>query len=183
MKVISLFGGPGVGKSTTAAGLFYEMKKQQLQVELVTEYAKDVVWERRQNLFDDQLYIFAKQQRRIARLKGHGIDWVITDSPIPIGLIYANLKEYGPSFPNLVMEVFNQYTNYNFLLSRNWKYNPIGRNQKNEEEATVFDRKVESLLNAWQVEFEHITAGEIAVDYIINNIVKSKCEKQLSLDL
>ena len=183
MKVINLWGGPGIGKSTTAAGLFYAMKQQQLNVELVTEYAKDAVWERRQNLFDDQIYIFAKQQRRIARLKGHGIDWVITDSPIPTGLIYANLKEYGPSFPNLVMEVFNQYINYNFLLSRNWKYNPIGRNQKNEDEATVFDRKVESLLNAWQLDFEHITAGETAVDYIMNNVVNSKSEQQLDLGL
>ena len=82
MKVINLFGGPGVGKSTAAAGLFYEMKKRQLSVELVTEYAKDMVWENRQNILDDQIYIFAKQQRRIARLRDHHIDWVITDSPI-----------------------------------------------------------------------------------------------------
>jgi len=27
MKVINLFAGPGAGKSTTAAGLFYYMKK------------------------------------------------------------------------------------------------------------------------------------------------------------
>ena len=183
MKVINLWGGPGIGKSTTAAGLFYAMKQAQLNVELVTEYAKDAVWERRHNLFDDQVYIFAKQQRRIARLLGHGIDWVITDSPIPIGLVYANLSEYGASFPNLVMEVFSQYTNYNFLLARNWVYNPIGRNQKNEDEARVFDEKVKSLLDAWQVDFEVITAGEIAVDYVMNNIVKSTSEQQLSLDL
>lgn len=183
MKVINLWGGPGIGKSTTAAGLFYAMKQAQLNVELVTEYAKDALWERRQNLFDDQIYIFAKQQRRISRLKGHGIDWVITDSPIPLGLVYAKLDEYGSSFPNLVMQVFDQYTNYNFVLGRNWTYNPIGRNQKNEEEAKVFDQKVKALLDAWQVDFEVITAGETAVDYIMDNIVKSQNEQQLALDL
>lgn len=184
MKVINLWGGPGLGKSTTAAGLFYAMKQAQLNVELVTEYAKDAVWERRQNLFDDQIYIFAKQQRRISRLRGHGIDWVITDSPIPLGLVYANLADYGDSFPSLVMQVFAQYTNYNYLLARNWKYNPIGRNQKNEEEAKVFDHKVKNLLDAWQVEFEVITAGETAVDYIMKNIVKPEIKNtQLSLNI
>lgn len=183
MKVINLWGGPGIGKSTTAAGLFYAMKQQQLNVELVTEYAKDAVWERRQNLFDDQIYIFAKQQRRIARLKGHGIDWVITDSPIPIGLVYTRLADYGPSFPNLVMEIFGQYENFNLLLGRNWKYNPVGRNQKNEEEAIIFDKKVQSLLNAWQIDFEIITAGETAIDYVMNNIVNSQSEQQLELGL
>ena len=88
MKVINLFGGPGVGKSTAAAGLFYEMKKRQLSVELVTEYAKDMVWEKRWNILDDQLYILAKQHRRIARLAEHGIEYVITDSPISLGLVY-----------------------------------------------------------------------------------------------
>lgn len=178
MRVVNLWGGPGIGKSTTAAGLFYAMKQAQLNVELVTEYAKDAVWERRQNLFDDQIYIFAKQQRRIARLRGHGIDWVITDSPIPLGLVYANLEEYSASFPSLVMEVFAQYTNYNFLLARNWAYNPIGRNQKDETEAKVFDHKVKNLLDNWNVPFEVITAGETAVDYIMKNIVDAKTSQQ-----
>jgi adenylate kinase family enzyme len=65
MKVINLFGGPGSGKSTLAAGLFERMKIQGLSVELVTEYAKDMVWERRGNILDDQLYILAKQHRRL----------------------------------------------------------------------------------------------------------------------
>ena len=43
--VINLFGGPGCGKSTIAAELFAILKKQGYEVELVTEYAKDKVWE------------------------------------------------------------------------------------------------------------------------------------------
>ncbi len=39
-----MFGGPGTGKSTSAAGLFFKMKLAQMEVELVTEYAKDLVW-------------------------------------------------------------------------------------------------------------------------------------------
>jgi hypothetical protein len=170
MKVINLWGGPGAGKSTTAAGLFYEMKKRRLEVELVTEYAKDMVWENRHNILDDQIYIFAKQQRRISRLRDHHIDWVITDSPIALGLVYLKEGAYSMSFHDLVMEVFNGYDNHNFLLQRNFEYNPIGRNQKDVEEARVYDRKVENLLDASGVRFKTILGGELAVPCILEEV-------------
>jgi len=132
MKVLNIFGGPGTGKSTTAAGLFYHMKSVGIECELIQEYAKDLTWERRYNILEDQIYVFAKQQRRIARLVEHNLDWVITDSPIPLGLVYVKPNTLGDNFSNLVMEVFNRYENYNFLLSRNVQYNPVGRNQERQ---------------------------------------------------
>ena len=174
LKVLNIWGGPGVGKSTTAAGLFYEMKKAKLNVELVTEYAKDAVWERRYDLLDDQIYIFAKQHRRITRLNGHGIDWVITDSPLPLGLIYMREDMPAKSFPSTVMEVFSTYKNYNFLLQRHWEYNPVGRNQKDVEEAKVFDAKVVKLFETWKMPVQVITGGEVAVDTIMRDVVLAK---------
>ena len=151
-------------------------------VELVNEYAKEVTWGERFKILEDQLYIMAKQNHKLWRLKGK-VDWVITDSPIPLGIIYTNLADYGPSFPNLVMEVFNQYENFNFLLNRNFVYNPVGRNQKDEGEAKIFDQKVTNLLDAWQVPFKIITAGETAVDTIMKDVVHKSINKQLMLDL
>lgn len=58
---VNLFGGPGAGKSTTAASLFAEMKKLGKNVELVTEVAKDFVWEERQKTLEIQPYITVKQ--------------------------------------------------------------------------------------------------------------------------
>ena len=171
MNVINLFGGPGSGKSTTAAGLFYEMKKRRFEVELVTEYAKDMVWEGRHNILDDQIYIFAKQQRRIARLRDHRVDWVITDSPIALGLVYLREGRFLTSnFNMLVMEVFNSFDNHNFLLQRNFEYNPVGRNQKDLEEASEYDRKVKDLLDTYDVPFQTILGGEKAVDHILAEI-------------
>lgn len=43
-KYINFFGGPGSEKSTSAAQLFSRMKKQRMNVELVTEVAKDFLW-------------------------------------------------------------------------------------------------------------------------------------------
>ena len=41
LKVINLYGGPGTGKSTTAAALFALIKREGYNVELVTEFAID----------------------------------------------------------------------------------------------------------------------------------------------
>ncbi len=43
--VVNLLGGPGSGKSTTAADVFARLKWQDINCELVTEFAKDLVWE------------------------------------------------------------------------------------------------------------------------------------------
>jgi hypothetical protein len=58
--VVNLYGGPGTGKSRTAALLFATMKQRGVNCELATEYAKDVVWEGRESLLSDQIYLFAK---------------------------------------------------------------------------------------------------------------------------
>ena len=59
-KIINLFGGPGCGKSTTASGIFYELKKRGYECELSPEFAKDKVWEDSLRTLDDQIYIFGK---------------------------------------------------------------------------------------------------------------------------
>jgi predicted ATPase len=154
MKVINIFGGPGAGKSTTAAGLFFEMKKRQIEVELVTEYAKDMTWEKRTNVLSDQLYILAKQNRRVQRLAGQ-VEWVITDSPLLLGLVYKT-EGYYSTFDQFVMEVFNSYDNHNFLIGRDFEYQSAGRNQTLEE-AKVVDSVMKDLLDNHQVDYQRIT--------------------------
>lgn len=167
MKVINLFAGPGSGKSTTAAGLFYHMKCAGVEVELVQEYAKDMVWEGRHNILEDQIYIFAKQQRRIARLKNHGLQYVITDSPIPLGLCYTRPEDMSDAFKSLVMDVFNSYDNHNFYLTRNVCYNPNGRNQKTEQEAMQVDDKLTHMLSSNQIPYMTVQGGTSAVQDIL----------------
>ena len=87
-KYINFFGGPGVGKSTKSAQYFALLKKQGLEVELVTEVAKDLVWEERHRTLDFQAYVTTKQYRNLKRLQGK-VDYVITDGPVLLGQIYA----------------------------------------------------------------------------------------------
>lgn len=142
MKVVNLWAGPGAGKSTTAAGLFHLLKVSDQRSELVTEYAKDLVYERRD--MTDQLMILAQQNRRLRRLRGH-VEWVITDSPIPLGLVYCGDEWAAPWFRDTVRNVFNLYENVNVHVRRVKPYQRYGRNQ-DEEEARYLDDRVRKLL-------------------------------------
>jgi hypothetical protein len=157
MRVINLWGGPGTGKSTTAAGLFFEMKRQGFEVELVTEYAKDMTWEKRTNVLTDQLYILAKQNRRIQRLDGQ-VDFVVTDSPLPLGLVYQP-DDYYSKFAPLAWQVWNSYTNVNFKLGRDFEYQTAGRNQSYDE-ALCIDDCIHKLLQDNGVKYERIIHEE-----------------------
>ncbi len=88
-KIINLFGGPSIGKSTQAAGLYYEMKKAGYNVEMPYEFPKLQAWERNVYAVKDQFYITANQHRNISRLYGQ-VDYIIVDSPILFGLIYKD---------------------------------------------------------------------------------------------
>jgi hypothetical protein len=142
-KVINLFAGPGAGKSTTAAGLFFELKTRNIKCELVTEYAKDMTYEKRFNTLQDQLYILAKQNQRIKRLQGV-VDYIVTDSPLIIGLAYTP-KDYFLTFKPFVLDLFNSYNNENVFLMRTKKYQSYGRNQT-EAEAKEKDEDILNLL-------------------------------------
>lgn len=137
MKVINLYGGPGCGKSTTAAGVFSELKQRGVNCEYVHEWIKWSVWEKRNVIFDDQLYIFAKQHHMLFSLDGQ-VDIAICDSPLLLSNIYGELYPNGSikgmkNFAPMVEECFNKFDNYNIVLERKKVYNPMGRVQSEEE--------------------------------------------------
>jgi len=150
-KVINLYGGPGTGKSTIAAGLFYKMKSNRHSVEYVSEYAKELTYEDRLNVLEeDQLYIFAKQHRKMFRLRNK-VDYMICDSPLLLSTIYASIMTefYNEeAFKKLIVSTNNNYPSVDIFLLRNLEYEfeTKGRNQ-NEEESTAIDIKVRKVIS------------------------------------
>lgn len=51
MLVVNLFGVPGAWKSTGAAHVFSQLKMKGINAELITEFAKDKVWENNTEVF------------------------------------------------------------------------------------------------------------------------------------
>jgi hypothetical protein len=168
MKVINLSGGPSCGKSTTAAGLFFAMKKLGYNVELVTEVAKDLVYERHTSMLADQISIFAQQNRRLARLLEYGIDYAITDSPIFLGLLYLKGRPEDPELKALTLKAFNQYDNSNYVLRRTTKFNPIGRLQ-DEETSIKLDAELITTLGDNDIKYKVVSASDDAIRQILED--------------
>lgn len=87
--VVNLIAAPSSGKSTLMADIFAKLKWMNIDCELVTEFAKDLVWEERTETFKDELYIFAKQNHRLFRVNGK-VDVIITDRPLILTILYNN---------------------------------------------------------------------------------------------
>lgn len=168
-QIINLFGGPGTGKSTIAALVFGELKKKGYEIELVTEYAKDKVWEESYKTLENQIYVFGKQLHRIWRVKNK-VNFIITDSPILLSIIYD--KEKNDNLKRLVLDVHNNFNNINILIKRDTIYNPNGRFQ-NEIEAKLIDKQIINLLKNNSIDFHEINITN-AVEEIINIITKKE---------
>jgi len=165
--VVNLFAGPGAGKSTTAAGVFFELKCRGVNCELVPEFAKDLVWEARHKTFEDQIYIFGKQYHRIHRLLGQ-VSVVITDSPLLLTPIYDSEKR--PTFEKLVVEEHEKMWTYNTFINRKKEFNPKGRNH-NEEESKEIDKMIMDLLWKHRVLFEVFEGTPGGKDVIVKKIL------------
>lgn len=143
MKIINMMGPPCTHKSTVAAGLYYLMKKERIRVELVTEFAKDMVWEGHWKLLEDQLYVLAEQNRRLNRLRDK-VDYVITDSPLLLSAFYKP-ETYPESFDRLVVDMFHSYVNEIIFLHRVGDYDSEGRLQMEQEADALVPEMLEFL--------------------------------------
>lgn len=147
LVVLNLWAGPGVGKSTTAAGLFNLMKLRGDRVELVSEFAKDLTYQRDYGTLENQLLVLSQQDARLRRLVGQ-VAMAITDSPLPLALAYAT-PEYLPWLADTVVHAFGRYRNINILLKRVKQYQPFGRLQS-EDEATRLDATIAQLYDKFR---------------------------------
>ena len=164
--VINFLGGPGIGKSTIAAGTFYELKRLGINCELVSEFAKDKVWEESFKVLDDELYIFAKQYHKMWRLKDK-VDIIVTDSPLILPIYYN--KEKSEFFNDFVLEQFEKFENITILLERpEEKYHGEGRLQT-KDEAKKIDRELEKILKDFRIP-STIIERDFAISYVLDTI-------------
>jgi hypothetical protein len=177
LKVINLFGAPGVGKSAVRSGVFWLMKSLHMSVEEVSEYAKYLVLtDRRWQLVEEQLYLFSKQLHKQHVVGRNGYEYAVTDSPIQLCPYYAP-EDYFKQFGPLVDEAFHSFENINFFLSRDLGASSVfeerGR-RHNREEAIAEEARMRAFLadkgikctelpvdmfTPWRI-LEHISPGK-----------------------
>lgn len=158
--VINLFGGPGCGKSTLAAELYYKLKRMGKSVELVREYVKDWAWQNRKVGIYDQLYIVGKQSHKEVSLYGK-VDFIVTDSPLLLSPFYQEYYSGKPSYVLPAVEGLlaqaeeNGVTHWNFALSREKAYVSAGR-YETEEQAKDIDKAMLKFLRANHIDHDFL---------------------------
>jgi hypothetical protein len=168
-KIINMFGAPGAGKSTAAAYVFSMLKMNGIDAELVTEFAKDKVWEQNPTPFKHQVYMFGKQAYRIEICVGK-VDVIVTDSPLPLSIIYNHDIIPPDNFNGTVMDVYNMYDNINYFLKRGKAYNPNGRNQT-EEESDALSVDILNLLNKFNIRYKTYYGIKEDYDKIVSEVM------------
>ena len=171
--VVNLAGAPGAGKSTGAATIFAALKKAGVNAELVTEFAKDKTWEHNIMALGCLEYVFGLQSYRLRRCRDD-VDVIVTDSPLPLSLIYNNNPALDYHFTEVVKNVFNTYDNINFFINRVKPYNPKGRNQTEAESdqlSPLIKNLYDNILNIGYVEIDGNDEGYAkAVNMVLDHL-------------
>ncbi len=176
--VVNLMGGPGSGKSTAAAYIFSKLKMMGVNAELITEFAKDKVYEKNFFAIKNQIYIFAEQYYKLDCCKEQ-VDVIVTDSPIFLSIIYNQNKLLGESFNKTVVNVYNSFNNLTYFLNRVVKFNPNGRLQKDEREADLISQQILKQLKKYKIKYEVKDGNTKSCDEIINDVATKLKEKNL----
>lgn len=179
--VVNLFGGPGTGKSTMMAAIFAELKTQGYDCEICPEFAKELVWENRLETFNDELYLFAKQNHRLFRLNGK-VNVVITDRPLIMSIPYNRLYHgFNKIYEDLVKQTFDSYENINIFLDRVKEFNPNGR-REDESTAKTIDREIENMLTSLGYKYLHFE-GSIEKTVQICDTIKRAVSRRENKDI
>lgn len=182
--VINAFGGPGAGKTTACLHIASELKKRGFVAEYVSEYAKELVWDKNFKMLDGseehQKMILSEQKKRIDRLIGQ-VDFVVTDAPVLLNSVYLDLDN-KESYDQALVELFNKYDNFNLEIVRDVSsFEQEGRIH-NLEQSQQADNDIRCLLN--QNGIYYGTYSHSRLDKIVDNaiVTHSKlAEKAVSL--
>lgn len=175
-QIINLYAGPGCGKSTSAAYLYYLLKSAGKNVELVREYVKDWAWDERKINTYDQIYFLGKQTRRESMLYGK-VEYIVTDSPVLMGSFYA--QKYCPvllseGVRSATLAFYNQaekdgHRHHHVFLKRSKPYNPAGRYQ-DENEAKDLDSEVRRYLRDMKYAFSECDTDEASLSKLLEGL-------------
>lgn len=172
--IVNAFGGAGAGKTTACLHITSELKKQGYIAEYVSEYAKDLVWDRNFEMLDGALEhqraILEEQSKRIDRYLGQ-VDFVVTDSPLLLNGVYLKECAEKEQYCADLQRKFDTYENFNVVIQRDThKFEQEGRIHTLSESIEI-DNSVEQLLND-----NHLFYGKYShemLDKIVKNIIST----------
>jgi thymidylate kinase len=160
-KKINLYGGPGIGKSTLTAILFSELKMRGLHAEIVTEYAKELVYEgidltKSSPTLQDRIIL---EQLRRELVFENSVDYLVCDSPMMLNAFYN-----GSEMSLTLAKKSVDKDDVHILLVRGFeKFETLGRSH-NEKQSKEIDDKMENFLKDNKIKYHKLdgsTKGKV----------------------
>ncbi len=178
--VINVFGGPGIGKSTTAALIFQCLKEKGKSVEMSPEFIKKWVWNGIQPKFLDYHYIFANQSKSEYDLFGK-VEYIVTDSPVLLSVYYAHPEKMVGDSVSKMYEAYKRMceeekvSTINIMLKRldSSQTNAFDEDGRfhNEEQSKQIDKDLIELLNDQNVQYDIISPSKKIVENYVDQFI------------
>lgn len=179
--IVNLYGAPGAGKSSGAAYIFYKLKQAGINAELVTEFAKDKVWEVHELAMKDSCYIFGHQHFRISRVYGK-VDVIVTDSPLLTTAFYAS-DLYSKELTSIAYKTEEKTANstISYFVKRVKPYHTEGRIH-NESESDAISHELKEFLHKLGIVPFEINGDLEGYDKVVDDIKRVFEKKDLAKD-
>lgn len=110
----------------------------------IEEYATERSFEQDWETLSNQRKVTWAQEARQRRLLGK-VNWIVTDSPLVLGCLYASGSYVNPEFFEEVWGLYEKYENVNIWIDRVKPYELYGRHHS-ELEARDLDLRLKELI-------------------------------------
>lgn len=173
--VVNFYAGPGAGKTTAALELTAELKKIGVNVEYVSEYAKDLVLEGKVELLSNQQHVTDEQYHRIDRLC-NAVDVIVTDSPVLLGIVYG-ADRIDENYRKQIRDYYDSFNNINLYVERKVAYQNEGR-VETEQQARTLDTLITKMLSIQKITCQNYNESNLKE---IAQYIKQKKDEELEI--
>lgn len=173
MLLVNFSGQPGAGKSTIASGVFNLLKRRSWNVELITEYTKELIMQNDQWSLSDELIVFTEKYTRIKRMEK--VDIVITDSPLINSVIYGK-HQFGDIGSVFFENVSKKFDSIYVIVNPVVKYVPIGR-MPDEQEAKKSGEDIIKIIKKLSEQVYEVDGDEFG-QYNAASIIELEAKKR-----
>jgi len=167
--IVNIFGSPGVGKSSFAADLFARLKYSGISSELVTEYAKRLVWEEDWRGLRNQLQILSEAVRTLETLDGK-VRVIVNEQCVLNSIVFVTPESRINTdyFAQYVLSLDEKYGGLNFFVDREPVFTEEGaRVQKTKEESDMLKERILGVLDMSKRPYERVSSCDSMFDVVI----------------